>query len=473
MEPSDPGGFPFDVGLDLDAADLFAADTLQPDMLSWLLLNADDIASGANPPAISPMQPPTGFSPPQTHHQPPYMQSRPQQPQREFAQHDGMQFHSQDVFPQQHLMGYVPIYQNPGASQFPAQRQLPSPASSSSASLLPQPTLIKTESAVSTGSYDDPGSEAVDFGDLDGESSVADGPNQASKRKKLQKNRDSAREIRKKQRVRAEELQDRVNELKAENEQLHAHLSKVQQRTLGLSKQKEQMEAQIHSRVTQEDSSDEELFELIKKFTELYADYGKNRRAEVNFHLQQLEKLLLPTTTTKMCLWTLEQDHDFFDANDNSSLFSILSNELNISSDQIKRIQARKQRIRDLSSNLRESLSLLGEVKKLVESKQRNFDRKIGALQAILTPRQVGKFVTWVTRNQNKLAQVIPSFHIPDIFSLGVGNGGNPGTASSSSSTPDAAGAGSVVASSTGAAAPSTRSTAAAAAKSETTVKLR
>jgi hypothetical protein len=168
-----------------------------------------------------------------------------------------------------------------------------------------------------------------------------------------------------------------------------------------------------------------------------------------------------------MCLWTLEQGQDFFDASDSSSLFSILSNELNISSEQVKRIQARKyvcpmlhcvllcssvaptnlrafrkldrQRVRDLASNLRESLTLLGEVKKLVESRQRNFDRKIGALQAILTPRQVGKFVTWVTRNQQKLAQVIPSFHVPDIFSLGVGGSNAASSSTSAAATSESA----------------------------------
>ena len=119
-------------------------------------------------------------------------------------------------------------------------------------------------------------------------------------------------------------------------------LSKVQQRTMGLAKQKEAMEAQIHRKVTQADSSDADIFSLIKQFTELYADYGKNRREEVGFRLQQLEKLLLPTTTTKMSLWTLDQDQEFFDATDNTSMFSILSNELNISADQVKRIQARK-----------------------------------------------------------------------------------------------------------------------------------
>lgn len=196
-------------------------------MLSWLLLNADDIASGANVSALSPVHRPSGTSlhPPQTHTS--QAQVRPQQ--QELSRAD-VSFHSPEPFPQQNLMGYVPIYQNAPTLQLVGQQQLPSPRSSGSAGLVLPPALLKTESALSFGSTEDPASELLDFGDGDidadgdGDNSVMDGSAPPNKRKKLQKNRESARECRKKQRVRAEELQDRVNELKAENEQLHAHV---------------------------------------------------------------------------------------------------------------------------------------------------------------------------------------------------------------------------------------------------------
>lgn len=192
-------------------------------MLSWLLLNAEDIASGAHPPTISPMHPPTGFSPPSAQHPIPHAQPRPVQQMRDFPQ-ESMPFPSPDPFAQHHLMGYVPIYQTSSMPPMHTQRQISSPASSGSAGMPPPPPVFKAESTVSVGSNDELGSEALDVGDGDGDGSVADGSGPASKRKKLQKNRDSARECRKKQRVRTEELQERVNELKAENEQLHAHV---------------------------------------------------------------------------------------------------------------------------------------------------------------------------------------------------------------------------------------------------------
>jgi hypothetical protein len=51
----------------------------------------------------------------------------------------------------------------------------------------------------------------------------------------------------------------------------------------------------------------------------------------VQFHLQQLESLLMPTQTTKMSLWTLEQDESFFKDTGKTSLSSILLSHLGIS----------------------------------------------------------------------------------------------------------------------------------------------
>jgi hypothetical protein len=58
----------------------------------------------------------------------------------------------------------------------------------------------------------------------------------------------------------------------------------------------------------------------------------------VAFHLGQLEKLLVPTQTTKMCLWTLQQDKSFYECN-KSPLFDMLSKVLGITPEQVDAIQ--------------------------------------------------------------------------------------------------------------------------------------
>ena len=132
------------------------------------------------------------------------------------------------------------------------------------------------------------------------------GGGQDKKKRRLQKNRESARECRRRQRAHAEELAARVSALQAENRHLQNHLQTVQQRVKGIEKQKLCMEGEM-AEMLEKDCTEEEMEAYLEQFKECYADYGEQRKKEVNFHLQQLEALLLPTQTTKMSLWTLEQ----------------------------------------------------------------------------------------------------------------------------------------------------------------------
>lgn len=58
---------------------------------------------------------------------------------------------------------------------------------------------------------------------------------------------------------------------------------------------------------------------------------------QVQFHLKQLERQIVPTDTTKMSLWTLEQDESFYKDRKRGSLFNILRNELGCAVIQIAR----------------------------------------------------------------------------------------------------------------------------------------
>jgi hypothetical protein len=57
--------------------------------------------------------------------------------------------------------------------------------------------------------------------------------------------------------------------------------------------------------------------------------------------LNQLEKLLCPTKTTKLSLWALQQDKSFFQKS-KSPMFNILSKELELTPEQTEKIQERR-----------------------------------------------------------------------------------------------------------------------------------
>ncbi len=84
-----------------------------------------------------------------------------------------------------------------------------------------------------------------------------------------------------------EDLEARVKELKAENADLHAHLLNVTQRTTEVQKQRVSMERLMAQKLTDVERGGEidqaELAQIVKQYTDIYADYGRCRQREVSF----------------------------------------------------------------------------------------------------------------------------------------------------------------------------------------------
>jgi hypothetical protein len=91
---------------------------------------------------------------------------------------------------------------------------------------------------------------------------------------------------RKRPRESLDDLENRVKELRAENADLHAHLLNVTQRTTEVQKQRIAMERLMASKLSdtpdKNEMSQQELADLVKQYTDLYADYGKCRQREVS-----------------------------------------------------------------------------------------------------------------------------------------------------------------------------------------------
>ena len=53
-------------------------------------------------------------------------------------------------------------------------------------------------------------------------------------------------------------------------------------------------------------ASEAEMYENIEKFKEKFADYGVDRRSAIDFHLRNIERLLMPTQTTTIAMHALQ-----------------------------------------------------------------------------------------------------------------------------------------------------------------------
>ncbi|TMW60324.1 hypothetical protein Poli38472_000366 [Pythium oligandrum] len=217
---------------------------------------------------------------------------------------------------------------------------------------------------------------------------------------KLERNRESARECRRRKREHILGVEERCRQLERENMELRGQLKAGKEAMKQEEREKNRVCEELEQMI-QRGASEKELAEKIDNFKEQYSDYGHGRRSALDYHLHQIERLLLPTQVTKMCIWALRQDDSFWhDDEDDTSLPAILARELGLSEEQKKKIQQQRAPFLAICDNLKTALGLLNELKTQVASKNTTLDMEMDKLQNILTPTQRAKFIVWVTNNQ-------------------------------------------------------------------------
>ncbi|KDO28097.1 hypothetical protein SPRG_20257 [Saprolegnia parasitica CBS 223.65] len=219
------------------------------------------------------------------------------------------------------------------------------------------------------------------------------------RKKRLERNRESARECRRRKRDHILGVEERCKALEKENMELRSQLKAGKEAMKQEEDEKTQICVELESMI-HENAPEQEIAAKIDNFKEQYSDYGQGRQSALNYHLHQLERLLMPTQVTKMCIWALKQDDAFWeDGEDETSLLSILTHDLGLTEEQRKSIQSHRSAVVKICENLRLALQLLHQLKADVEQKNITLDTEMDQLQNILTPTQRAKFIVWVTNN--------------------------------------------------------------------------
>ena len=141
---------------------------------------------------------------------------------------------------------------------------------------------------------------------------------------------------------------------------------------------------------------------VANRYREKFSDYGARRQTAVQYHLDQLERLLKPTQVTRMGMWCLHQDDSFYqenalDPDGGTTMWHFLCNELQVTEEQQKKIKQYRTNVRELSEGLRNTLTLLQELRAQAQVKNTALDQAMHDLQGILTPTQSAK-VRWERR---------------------------------------------------------------------------
>lgn len=125
------------------------------------------------------------------------------------------------------------------------------------------------------------------------------------KLRRLEKNRLSARECRRRKREMTETIQHQVNALEAQNLQLRLQLQIGQEAESCIASEQSKVTQDIHN-LLKSGASEADINSTLEEFKEKYADYGKSRRSSIEFHLRQIERLLMPTQTTSVVMHAIQ-----------------------------------------------------------------------------------------------------------------------------------------------------------------------
>jgi hypothetical protein len=146
------------------------------------------------------------------------------------------------------------------------------------------------------------------------------------------------------------DCESKLAQLQAENELLKRHLTTISNQNHKIDAERKDLEKKMRT-MLETGATPREMDQLVQTFSDYYSDYGRRRHQELEFHLEQLQRLANPTNVTKMGLWTLGQQS----SNPRKDpIAGILQRELGITPQQGKKILEQRQKIRDVCTNLSE-----------------------------------------------------------------------------------------------------------------------
>mmetsp|Transcript_25420 Transcript_25420/g.70217 ORF Transcript_25420/g.70217 Transcript_25420/m.70217 type:complete len:426 (-) Transcript_25420:73-1350(-) len=281
----------------------------------------------------------------------------------------------------------------------------------------------------------------------------------AKKLRRLEKNRLSARECRRRKREATENLQREINLLEGENLRLRLQLQIGEEAEETMTREQTKLTDEINA-LLKSGASEAEIYAALESFKEKYADYGRDRRSAIEFHLRNVERLLMPTQTTSVVMAAIEggslhtPDDVATDAasstNDSKpppaasaelaaavstetnasvaaapsdppivsvaspssvstmdstkpfdpkTLFSTLVSHLEVSPEQAAALKDSRLVAKELDSYLEKALKLVTELRNRLSQTGENMETEFNNVRNVLTPTQAAKFLVWVANN--------------------------------------------------------------------------
>lgn len=252
------------------------------------------------------------------------------------------------------------------------------------------------------------------------------------RRRRLERNRESARECRKRKREKMSLLRQQISRLEAENFQIRLNLQVCPETAQGRGEKVEEITHRIQTMVA-EGSSDVDLLKSINELQERYSDYGRDRRSTIDFHIMQLKRCLRPSSTTRTILWLVSCAPLFHERDgstkeprptgDLANLWFDLLDTLKPTPTQMKAlidmalststsIESYRQEPQNAapegtvsgdpiatSSAEKQSEAMLCRLEELITNKNESLDHEMSQVQSLLSANQIAKYIIWIQEN--------------------------------------------------------------------------
>ncbi|KAF0692543.1 Aste57867_16355 [Aphanomyces stellatus] len=292
-----------------------------------------------------------------------------------------------------------------------------------------------TDTTVSTGSNNGDG---PDYGDLELDTE------DEKRRKRLERNRISARDSRRRKKQFLEFLEEKVAQLTDEIDSSRADLLDSTDKTL--TSLKTHFVSSVHGKIAAYAANsplppdvDDEVRNTVQMIQERYGPNSQERQAVLNYHFQQLDTLLLPPYT-RFLLWLSVQDEAFFakttasnkklaeaerkeSATKKDDLWSSLAAELGMTHEQEEKI---KTHYRDTNSSkeakverrrIAAAATYMAEFKKSLSEQSKAMQSHADTIQSILTPEQMIRYEQYVHQHRDSYSATMKAKGSPSLGS--------------------------------------------------------
>lgn len=236
------------------------------------------------------------------------------------------------------------------------------------------------------------------------------------KRKRLERNRESARECRKRKKEKKTTLRQQLALLEADNLQLRLKLQ-VGHDTSNIQEKSKYISTRLEAMI-KEGACEVEIQKAIAEYQERYSDYGRDRRSAIDFHVAQLRRCLQPTQTTRAILWLMNLARQFHEQGSGDIKYTNPNHEMfNLWLDLLKEIKPTVQQkglmvsytdidrstgsdpFTDIDSVSQTCNGMLDRLVEIICSKNSSLDTEMNNIQTILSARQIAKFILWIDQN--------------------------------------------------------------------------